>query len=303
MDHASVLASMLRSFSVAVEICQCPPYSCLDRRSPILLEFTPLSYSRIGLSLPLLKKLIQCRLNGSFVIIYFHELPFPNGHSFKKYLAVVCQRIYCYIAAAISHRVIVNQASELAWLRWICPCGRSSFLPTYSNIGEAEFVDPPLQRPLQVVVFGSPGKRKHAHSVVHQLGGYRTLFGDHVHVIDIGVHLAPCEQLPEGVHCLGPLPEDEVFANLLNSRFGFFYSEPHQFSKSGVFAAYCAAGVIPIIATLAPPASDVYLSPHDLQNISNLPEKLAFTWGKARQWYQEHGMKQAALKIKELIAK
>ncbi len=303
LDHASVLAAMLRSIGIAAEICRCPPFSFPDHRASILLEFTPLSYSKIGLSLPLLLQLICSRLNGNVVIIYFHELPFANGRSLKRALAVACQRIYCYIAAAISNCSIVNQQSELAWLRWSCPFGRFYFLPTFSNIGEAESVLRPDQRPLQVVIFGSPGKRRHAHCVARQLGGYRKLFGEYVNVLDIGEPLAPAERPPDGVHCLGPLPKSEAFAHLLNSRYGFFYSEPHQFSKSGVFAAYCAAGVIPIIATLAPSASNLYLSPPDLQQPESLPEKLAFTWQATRQWHREYGVKQTALAIKKMVAK
>lgn len=302
LDHASVLADMLRTFGVAAEICRCPPFSFSERRAPILLEFTPLSYSKVGLSLPLLLQLILSRLNGNAVIIYFHELPFANGWSLKRTLAVTSQRIYCYIAAAISNCSIVNQKSELGWLRWSLPFGRFYFLPTFSNVGEAESVLRPDQRPLQVVIFGSPGKRRHAHCIARQLGGYRKLFGEYVNVLDIGEPLSPAEGLPDDVHCLGPLPKADAFAHLLNSRFGFFYSEPHQFSKSGVFAAYCAAGVIPIIATLAPSSSDLYLSPYDLQQPDNLLEKLALTWQNTRLWYCKYGVQQTALMIKKMVA-
>ena len=66
---------------------------------------------------------------------------------------------------------------------------RLFFMPTFSNIGECESVDSPGIRPLQVVVFGSPGKRRHAHTLVASLGGYRRMFGPQVRVVDIGEYL------------------------------------------------------------------------------------------------------------------
>ena len=88
--------------------------------------------------------------------------------------------------AAVSAHSLVNQQQGRRWLQLLCGSHRLSFLPTCSNVGESDSVATPANRPLQVVVFGSPGKRRHAHALVASLGGYRRLFGSHVHVIDIG---------------------------------------------------------------------------------------------------------------------
>ena len=76
-DHAHVIKSELELIGLDVEIRMGIPFVCQYNTS-ILLEFTPLAYSRFGLSFHLLLKVLQWRLNGCRVITYFHELPFPE---------------------------------------------------------------------------------------------------------------------------------------------------------------------------------------------------------------------------------
>ncbi|MDC3009378.1 hypothetical protein OAZ06_00210 [Synechococcus sp. AH-736-G20] len=262
--------------------------------STILLEFTPLSYSRFGTSFPLLLRLLLWRLKRCRVIIYFHELPFSNGRSLRSFLAVVMQRFYCGFLMFISSYSILNQFDLSRSLQFFSGRRRLFFMPTFSNIGECESVDLPGIRPLQVVVFGSPGKRRHAHTLVASLGGYRRMFGPQVRVVDIGEYLdLPIELLPE-VHPLGPLPSHEVQVYLLSSRFGFFYSESNQFSKSGVFAAYAAHGVVPIISNQVSFTSPYFLTPEEVLTQSPRFIVLDSVWSSCREWYRKYSVQKCA---------
>ena len=78
-DHANVIKVELERIGLNVEICIWGFQSSLRPNTSILLEFTPLAYSRFGVSWPLLLQVLRWRLNGCRVITYFHELPFPNG--------------------------------------------------------------------------------------------------------------------------------------------------------------------------------------------------------------------------------
>ena len=299
-DHANVLKAEFDRIGLTATIVLWPDLPPLQCNVPIVLEFTPLSYSRYGLSWALLVKVLLWRLSGCRVITYFHELPFPNGMGLKRQLAVAVQRAYCSSLAALSAHSVVNQQQGRRWLHLLCGIRRLSFLPTCSNVGESDLVTMPIDRPLKVVVFGSPGKRRHSHALVASLGGYRRLFGPQVQVIDIGEPLElPWELLSE-VKTLGSLPSEEIQRHLLTSRFGFFYAEPNQFSKSGVYAAYCAHGVIPIMAYSSTGKPSCYLTPEDLLTSSQRFLHPEAVWRSSRQWYKQFSVSASAFKIYQL---
>lgn len=292
-----MLAVELELLGESVQIGHWPDFRQCKPASTILLEFTPLAYSRVGFSLPLLLQVCRWNHRGCRVVSYFHELPFPNGHQWKRRLAVLIQWLYCLILTGLSWRCLVNQESGLRHLKWPGSGNRVSFLPVFSNIGQAVTVDHPLQRPLQVIVFGSAGKRRHAHSLVAESGGYRRVFGPLVRVLDVGEPLNSTDPIPAEVECLGPLSSESVFELLLHSRYGFFYSEPDQFSKSGVFAAYCAAGVIPVIACRSPSVSPYYLGMADLVSSATLDIRTEAVWSRGREWASRFNAKTAAATI------
>jgi len=300
-DHACVLATELELLGESVQIGHWRQFQRCSPASSLLLQFTPLAYSRIGFSLPLLVQLWRWKRRGCRVISYFHELPFPNGRQWKRRLAVVVQQLYGLLLVRLSFRVLVNQESGLDWLCWLGGRDRVSYLPVFSNIGQLASVAEPMERPLQVVVFGSAGKRRHAHALSAALGGYRHIFGSGVRVLDLGEPLADPSLLSADVECLGPLPATLAFQQLLQSRYGFFYSEPDQFSKSGVFAAYCAAGVVPVIAYGGANRSEFYLTVEELVASSDLPARSASVWSQARDWSSRFNASSAAARIRLLF--
>lgn len=308
-DHAQVIAAALPDGVQQAQILTLQQAGSIRSDQPVLLEFTPLAYSPIGLPIRLLLQVLRWRQQGRAVVVYFHELPFAGNSGLKALLAVRLQRLYCQLLAMSSTRIIVNQTSGETLFRRV-PAERSPvFLPSCSNIGEAQAPPSYRQRPLRVAIFGSAGKRRHAHAVVASLGGYRALFGEAVEVIDIGddLHLPPIVR-PE-VRCLGPLSAAAVLEQLLRCRFGFFYSEPEQFSKSGVFAAYCASGVVPVIAQAGKPASPhsapavstLFLTPEDVLAGISLDATAETVWRHSRQWHERYSVEVAARTIHSLL--
>ena len=304
-DHARRLAEELKRHHWSTEIDGVdalaePP------RGPLLLQFTPYAYSRLGLPTPLLLSLLRWRLRspGRFcpLIVFFHEVPFLNRSGWKGRLVIPLQRFYCILLAAISSDVLVNQPSALPWLALLRPFRPPLFLPCWSNVGEAEDAPEPQQRPLQVAVFGSPGKRRHAHDLVARLGGYRRLFGPEVRVVDIGVPVALPPALRQEVSELGPLSEEEVRHSLLRSRFGWFYAEPDQVHKSGVFAAYCALGVLPILAFPGSSPDPSFLAPCELTGPAPSAERLRTVWLSGRAWFHLHSLARGTARILPLIS-
>jgi len=310
-DHAHRLAEELQRHHWCTQICGVeglakPPHG------PLLLQFTPYAYSRLGLPLTLLLSLLRWRLlapGSSFpLVVFFHEVPFLNRSgwqgrsSLKSRLVMPLQRLCCLLLAALSSDVLVNQHSAKAWLGLLRPFRPPLFLPCWSNVGEAVDAPEPQQRPLQVAVFGSPGKRRHTHALVAQLGGYRRLFGSAVRVVDIGVPGELPASLVAEVTVLGALREDDVRRTLLDSRFGWFYAEPDQVPKSGVFAAYCALGVLPILAFEGSMPEACFLSPGELP-ASQLPlTRLQAVWHGSRAWFHQHSLERGTARILSLIS-
>ena len=77
-DHANVIKAELEHIGLVVDIRLWQFQLSSHRNISILLEFTPLAYSRFGLNWSLLIQVLQWRLNGCRVITYFHELPFKG---------------------------------------------------------------------------------------------------------------------------------------------------------------------------------------------------------------------------------
>ena len=307
-DHSSALAEQLqlRGWDVVIAGLESMPADC---QRPLLLQYTPYAYSRLGLPLALLCRLMLCRLRISFrcrrprpsILTFFHELPFLNRAGWKGRLVLPLQAFFCILVAGLSTEVLVNQTSAISWLGLLRPFSPPLFLPSWSNVGEA--LDPLeyQQRPLQVVIFGSPGKRRHAHHLVAQLGGYRHLFGSDVQVLDIGELGQLPSTLAHEVTTTGPLQPDEVRQILLRSRFGWFYAEPDQVSKSGVFAAYCALGVLPIVAFPDAPPAAAYLSPCELPIQAISSERVQTLANHGRAWFHQHNLSQGADSIITLL--
>jgi hypothetical protein len=300
-DHAKVILKEAANLGLRATIHNWPGSFPVARETPILLEFTPLAYSSIGLPWVLLLQILQWRLRQCRIVTYFHEIPFTNGHTWKRDAAVLFQILFCIALAALSNEAVTNQISSVQWLSLLRKGKKVQFLPSFSNIGEREIVLKPCSRPHQVVIFGSPGKRRHAHDLVSRLGGYRKIFGNEIRVIDIGEPLILPALLRTEVESLGLLPTGRVLSYLANSRYGFFYSEPSQFSKSGVFGAYCATGVVPIIANSGSDCSPYFLSTEEL--VSNSPRAVNpdQVWVNCRRWFHRYSSKACTAQLCALL--
>ena len=287
-DHARVIRHEAAKRGVTATLCPWPGECSAARETAILLEFTPLSYSQIGLPWQLLVQLVTWRIRSCRVVTYFHEVPFTNGHTWKRQAAVLLQRCFCMLLAALSNEVVANQHNALGWLSSLHGGQKATFLPSCSNIGESKQAPKPSARANQVVIFGSPGKRRHAHSLILESGGYRKIFGADARILDIGEPLELHPLLQSEVECFGPLEPKAVLQNLLESKYGLFYSEPAQFSKSGIFGAYCAAGVVPIIARATAECSAYFLSPSEITSRGSRFLDPQSVWLSSRQWFHRY---------------
>jgi hypothetical protein len=122
-------------------------------------------------------------------------------------------------------------------------------MPVFSNVGEPGCGPAPCARTAAAVVFGLAGVenvifgsyRPEIERIISALGIEK--------IFDIGPRLSAMPRTLGGVPIIskGVLPQDAVSDLLQRARFGFVAYPPDFIGKSGVFAAYAAHGVVPIV--------------------------------------------------------
>jgi len=122
-------------------------------------------------------------------------------------------------------------------------------LPVLSTVGEPVELPPARIRKRQLVVFGRRNSRDLVFSrclplleqVCRSLGIER--------VLEVGPDASRREHgLQAAVEATGALAPAEVSAILRESLFGFIALDAGILAKSSVFAAYCAHGIVPVVA-------------------------------------------------------
>lgn len=123
-------------------------------------------------------------------------------------------------------------------------------LSVFSNIGEPLDPSPISQRKRRLAVFGQHGTRRHAYirSLSMLKNACETLEIDKIFDIGspINMDLSKIDNLPPIVE-VGRCDSQTVCEILSNSIAGFLDYDIRRLSKSGIFAAYCACGVLPVL--------------------------------------------------------
>lgn len=276
-DHAILLARELKSAfgiesafvvlnsdarcSLPHSVVHCAPEgllaACLTlsrgRPGALLVHLSGYGYSPDGAPTLLAEALRNVKSDGRLpVAVYFHELfatglpwtpAFWHSHRQRKALRRIAEECDLHVT---------NIQRHADWLE-IDPVRRPTacveLLPVFSTVGEAPERTPFAQREPAIAIFGLLGTRRNAYTELSSLAGMLSRLGIR-EILDIGPQFAaPSELNGIPVRCMGSLPAADVVKRLSQTRFGFLSYPSFCLAKSGVFAAYCAQGVIPVIAT------------------------------------------------------
>jgi hypothetical protein len=271
-DHAIALASELRTScgidsafvvlnseercDLPYPITHCAPHQLLnacvalsgDRPAAILVHLSGYGYSADGAPGLLAEALEKVNAGGRFrIAVFFHEL-YASGMPWTSvfWYARRQKRAYRRIAE-VCDLPVTNARVFASWLeRQIA--APIQCMPVFSQVGEAEQHIPFAGRNPVMVVFGLAGTRQRVYGEFHRLGGtLRRLRVEEI--VDIG---PPCET-PDDVNGIpvkrmGVLAAAEIDRQFSQTAFGYLAYPPNCLAKSGVFAAYAAHGVIPVIA-------------------------------------------------------
>ena len=211
----------------------------------LVLQYSGYGYANRGAPVWLANAV---REYGGVVGVYFHEL-FAWGPPWTSsfWLSPLQRRV----ARRLARRAdfwMTNSDVSAVWLRRFAAGKPHAVLPVCSNVGESE--RRPSVRAPRIVVFGRAGLR---------IATYRAsadyLFGwareQSLEVHDVGPLITDGEIAKtlrkNGAVQHGELKADQVSRMLEDSAFGAVAYPVTTVAKSGVFAAYCAHGVCPVL--------------------------------------------------------
>jgi hypothetical protein len=221
---------------------------------PVLLHASGYSYDRSGAPEALAEGLARAKAVAPSLMLatMFHELHesipvyrrsyWTIGARQRRVLAATMALTGVGLTNCIAHREVLR--------RWNRSGREIAVCPVFSNLGESELFLPFEPRHPRMMVLGQPRSRSNAYGrfaaglarAVKMLGVEQ--------VYDVG---SPVENRPKEIAgCpvteLGWQPAGEIGRLLSQSRFGFVAYEPEGQAKSGIMAAICAHGVVPVLA-------------------------------------------------------
>jgi hypothetical protein len=169
-------------------------------------------------------------------------------------------------------------------------------LPVFSNVGESTTVTSLSQRQRQLIIFG----QRHSKGLVYQTSSLllqQVCQALEINIIlDIGppTDFTPKQMQGIPIQELGKLPVAEISQILSQSLAGFMTYDPRRLGKSGIFAAYCAHGMLPInhkglsYSTDGLRAGTHYWVPQPTQPLKWEQAQAIAT--DAHTWYQTHNL-------------
>ncbi|HJQ70382.1 MAG TPA: glycosyltransferase family 1 protein [Blastocatellia bacterium] len=170
-------------------------------------------------------------------------------------------------------------------------------LPVFSSIGEPAATSPLCERSRRLVVFGTRGRRIEVYRrsaaelnrICRQLGI--------TEIIDIGrpIDFDIASVIDTPVVTCGELAGAEVSRWMLDSMAGVIDYPARFLGKSTIFAAYCAHGIIPIVASADAPLPAEGLEAGRHYWLTDESEALDIDSGQliadnALAWYQAHNL-------------
>jgi hypothetical protein len=269
-----------------------------------LLHYVGYGYEKRGCPVWLKEGLELWRRSnaGCRLIIMFHEL-YAFGAPWRSsfWLSYSQQRLVIHLAR-LADSCITNLRRYAEWVgnRAKRHCHKIISMPVFSNVGELANCTPLDTRPPNMIIFG--GARwvrelldKH---LTETQRCYKAFGIEKIVTVGSPIGTAP-KNLPIPVEEHGFLDASQVAEVIKSSRIGMMNYFPGYLAKSGVYAAYAALGVVPVLPQFNPSTLDgciegeTYLS---AKRITNQPSDkfLQRIASNARDWYEQHNLARTA---------
>lgn len=214
----------------------------------LLLHFSGYGFHKRGVPQWLVSTMRGLHERFRSVGVVFHEL-FANGPPWgSAFWLNGWQRRIARELVLLADFWLTNREDAARWLLKQTRTAPHRVLPVFSNVGEPPWTD--TVRAPRLVVFGSAGIRAQVYA---WSGGaiFRWARQQRLEIHDIGPAqpdgTLARQMAHEGAIAHGRLPVEQVSRALSEASYGALAYPADFASKSGVFAAYCAHGVCPIL--------------------------------------------------------
>lgn len=260
----------------------------------IFLQMSAYGFEKRGVPFWLLREMKRRRGEIGKLGVFFHELYAFSSPLHSAFWLSPAQRWIACQMANLSDFWVTNRQASADWLRARTAPKPSSVLPVFSNVGER--LVSCEERLARLVIFGSSGLRR----ATYLAAGLRLFVWARLHGIEIHDVGADLEDMRlskllqvERVVQHGRLVSNEVHDLLCSARFGLLSYPVDYVAKSGVFAAFCAHGLCPILLNRRyPPVDGLRPGVHyasDFPDCVN-EEQVARISNAASNWYQTHNV-------------
>jgi len=172
-------------------------------------------------------------------------------------------------------------------------------VPVFSNIGEPESLSSlPFRKP-QMVIYGGSSRltkdRKFAEKLIIRACASLGISD----VIGFGKTVVNFVSQDIRVENLGVVSPTDASNLLMDSRVGYLDYFDGYLAKSGIFAAYCSHGLVPLLLHNNNSKSDGLESGGHFLAVDDLPEFMGISQQQqiatnAHKWYEPHSVKQTA---------
>lgn len=244
-DYASMLAGPL-----GAPVRELTPHTDTREWSGdmLLLHFSGYGFQKRGVPTWLLAETKRLRSRFKVFGVVFHEL-YASGPPWSSafWLSGIQRRIARDLLDQADFW-LTNREMASKWLLSQNASAPNRVLPVFSNVGEPEVLD--NEREASIAVFGGEALR----SQVYAYGGgeiFRFAKHHQLRIHDIGKPIQDATMAASlaeaGVVRHGMLPSEQVSQALATARFGALLYPADFVGKSGIFAAYAAHGVCPIL--------------------------------------------------------
>jgi hypothetical protein len=277
----------------------------------VILQYSGYGYARRGAPLWLVRTLrsLRSRLPQVPVIIMFHEIAASGPMTTSSFWFRPVQLYVARRLSTLSDMVMTNCEANARLLESMRGMKNRQLViqPVISNFGESGKSGPWSQRVRRILVFNSNfGGQAPAASFWQDLtAAVSRVKASGVTMIGRPVNVPP--DLSFSLAQPGFLTVGEVSGILAESAFGYVFHGPLLLGKSGVFAAFAAHGVVPLIQTVSEVLPDGLIEGktyHALQRKLPSQDDTAYfeqIGRNVREWYQPHDLAATAQVYADLL--
>jgi hypothetical protein len=276
-----------------------------DASSTVLLHYVGYGYATRGCPFWLIDGLEQWRkMREKRLVTVFHELwafgpPWRSSfwtHPYQKFLTKrLANATDCCQTTMNMYRRILERIAPRH-------LGKIPAIPVFSNVGECGRLTCLDERKRRMVVFGGPSLRtktytQHSRELVDACSALQIEC-----IVDIGPPIGIKLDLPLPVIVMGKQSAQEICRLLAESVAGFMSYFDGYLAKSGIFAAYCAQGLVPIVACRNRSELDGIRSGSEYLTAATLPAHISGSEmqaiaDRARAWYEKHSLARTAASL------